>query len=144
MEIKKRGGARRGAGRKKGIGLSYDIQKHCSNFIDELLKNDAIRLKATKQLALKYDTDNDDYFYIIKNNGLYKLGFSSNWVKRYKMYKVHLGNVDLVYLTKQTSSFDLEDDAHKMFKELRVSGEWFKLTDADLLKIIKYCSEKIL
>jgi hypothetical protein len=30
---KNNGGARKGAGRKKGIGIASDIKKHCSEFI---------------------------------------------------------------------------------------------------------------
>jgi hypothetical protein len=140
---KNNGGGRKGAGRKKGIGLSFEIQKYCSYFIEDILKNDAIRLKATRQLSLKYDIEEEDYFYIIKNNGLYKLGYSSNWVKRYKQYKTHLGNVNLIFLTKQLDCFSIESSIHKMFNDSRINGEWFELTDDDLFCIINYCSEKI-
>ena len=39
----KHGGARKGAGRKAGVGLSFDIKTHCELFIIELLKNEAIK-----------------------------------------------------------------------------------------------------
>lgn len=142
--MNKRGGARKGAGRKKGIGITYDIQKHCQNFIEEILKDDAIRFKSIKQLSLKYDDVSEDYFYIIENNGLYKLGYSSNWEKRYKNYKTHLGAVNLVYLTKQLNCFEIENNIHKMFEGSRDVGEWFDLTDEDLFCIIQHCSKKIL
>jgi hypothetical protein len=144
MNKKNHGGARRGAGRKKGIGLTYDIQKYCNKFIEEILKNDAIKLKATKQLSIKYEDNELDYFYIIENNGLYKLGYSSNWLKRYKNYKIHLGNVNVVYVTNQVNCFSLERNIHKMFHAQIVNGEWFELNDDDLFCIIQYCSKKII
>ena len=139
----KRGGARVGAGRKKGIGIASDIQKHCFNFITEILKDDAIKLKATKQLSEIDSIKNQDYLYIIKNNGLYKIGYSSNWKKRYKNYKTHLGSVNLVYLTKQDNCFDLENYLHSLFLSKRKSGEWFNLNDDELFEAISYCSSLI-
>ena len=70
---------------KKGLALAAsDIQKHCFDFINEILKDDAIKLKATKQLAEIDSIKKQDYLYIIENNGLYKIGYSSNWKKRYQ------------------------------------------------------------
>jgi len=134
------GGARVGSGRKKGIGICDDIRKHCDNFINELLKDEAIRYKAVKQLSLNIKEEEFDYLYIIENNGLYKIGYSSNWRKRYKAYQTHLGFVNISYLTKQINSFKLEGELHQMFSDKRVTGEWFKLNSSDLLKAISYCS----
>ena len=138
-----RGGARVGAGRKKGVGLTSEIQKHCFNFITEILKDDAIKLKATKQLAEIDSIKKQDYLYIIENNGLYKIGYSSNWKKRYKSYKTHLGSVNLIYLTKQDNCFDLENYLHSLFLSKRKSGEWFNLNDDELFEAISYCSSLI-
>jgi predicted GIY-YIG superfamily endonuclease len=137
------GGARIGAGRKKRIGMAYDIEKHCFNFISEILKDDAIKLKATKQLAEIDLIKKQDYLYIIENNGAYKIGYSSNWQKRYKNYKTHLGSVNLIYLTKQENCFDLENKLHSLFSDKRTFGEWFYLNGDDLLKAISYCSYRI-
>ena len=140
---KSRGGARKGAGRKKGVGISYEIQKHCNNFIIELLKDEAIKVKALKQTSLIFQEDEQDFLYIIKNGRYYKIGYSSNWSKRHKNYKTHLGVVDLVYLSKQQDSFSLEAYLHNLFQDKRVNGEWFDLSNEDLLKAISYCSSRI-
>ena len=140
---KNNGGARKGAGRKKGIGLSYDIQKHCNNFIIELLKDETIKAKALKQMSLMFEEDEEDYLYIIRNGLYYKIGYSSNWSKRYKNYKTHSGVVDLVYLSKQQDSFSLEAYLHNLFKDKRVNGEWFDLSNEDVLNAISYCSSTI-
>ena len=138
-----RGGARVGAGRKKGVGLTADIQKHCFNFITEILKDDAIKLKATKQLAEIDLIKKQDYLYIIENNGTYKIGYSSNWKKRYKNYKTHSGSVNLIYLTKQDNCFDLENYLHSLFSDKRTFGEWFYLNDDDLFKAISAITMKM-
>ena len=131
------------AGRKKGIGIAADIQKYCFDFINEILKDDAIKLKATKQLAEIDSIKKQDYLYIIENNGLYKIGYSSNWKKRYQNYKTHLGSVNLIYLTKQDNCFDLENYLHSLFLSKRKSGEWFNLNDDELFEAISYCSSLI-
>lgn len=142
MDKRKFNGGHKKAGRKKGIGIAFDIQRHCQKLIEDMLSDDAIRMKATKQLSLLLETEEkEDYFYIIENNGLYKLGYSSNFAKRYKNYKCHLGDVNLIYLTKQKDCFNLETFCHNKFKDKRKTGEWFELNQNDLLYIIKYTSE---
>jgi len=84
------GGARLGAGRKKGIGVTSSIEKHVYKFVVELLEDDLVRAKAVKQLALSFDSDQEQYLYIIKNANLYKVGYSSNFKNRIKYYKAHL------------------------------------------------------
>ena len=137
------GGARKGAGRKKGIGITFEIQNHCYKFITELLRDDAIKLKATKQLALTFEEEKEDYLYIIRSNEKYKIGYSSNWKKRSKSYKTHLPEYKLIYLLKSVNSFDLENDLHLMFENKRVQGEWFSLCESDIIRAISHCSNKI-
>lgn len=141
--MKKRGGARPNAGRKKGIGLSYDIQKYCNNFMEEMLKNEAVKLKATKQLALKLNEIDTKYLYLIKNKNLYKIGYSSNLKKRLKDYDVHLGKYELIYLLEDSKCFEIEQELHNIFRDKRETGEWFNLTNDDVIKIISYCTNKI-
>ena len=139
----KRGGARRNAGRKKGIGLSYDIERHCRNFIIEMLKDDAFKKKAISQVSLMFEEEikeKEDFLYIIENNGIYKIGYSSNWKERKKQYKLHLGNVNIIYLLKSFNCFDLENIIHDKYKLKRVSGEWFSLSKQDIIDIVSFCS----
>jgi len=146
---KKHGGLRKGAGRKKGTknALSILIQKECEILINNLLLNEAIKFKATKQLSLSLDSVNEikeEYLYVIKNKGIFKIGYTTNWKKRYQAYKTHSGFVELVYLTKQYNCFEIEHQLHNMFKEKRFGeGEWYNLNEKDLFKIIKYCSDRI-
>ena len=110
--------------------------------IRDMLMDDAIRLKATRQLSLALDAESETYLYIVKNSGLFKIGYSKNWNKREKSYKTHLPSYELVYLLKSFNSFELEGELHILFDKNRVKGEWFNLTDAEVLKAISICSLK--
>jgi hypothetical protein len=144
MDKRKFNGGHKNAGRKKGVGITFEIQKHCFNFMQELLKDDAIRLKATKELSEIEEVIKQDYLYIIENNGLYKIGYTSDWKKRLQQYKTHLGLVNVIYLTKQIDCFYLESELHILFKDKRDIGEWFSLNRNDLFDAIKFCSSKII
>tara|TARA_R110000851_G_scaffold291782_1_gene446188 strand:+ start:97 stop:531 length:435 start_codon:yes stop_codon:yes gene_type:complete len=144
MDKRKFNGGHKNAGRKKGVGITFEIQKHCFNFMQELLKDDAIRLKATKELAEIEEVVKQDYLYIIENNGLYKIGYTSDWKKRLQQYKTHLGLVNVIYLTKQIDCFYLESELHILFKDKRDIGEWFSLNSNELFYAIKFCSSKII
>ena len=144
MDKRQFNGGHKNAGRKKGVGITFEIQKHCFNFMQELLKDDAIRLKATKELAEIEEVLKQDYLYIIENNGLYKIGYTSDWKKRLQQYKTHLGLVNVIYLTKQIDCFYLESELHILFKDKRDIGEWFSLNRNDLFDAIKFCSSKII
>ena len=144
MDKRRFNGGHKNAGRKKGVGITFEIQKHCFNFMQELLKDDAIRLKATKELAEIEQVIKQDYLYIIENNGMCKIGYTSDWKKRLQNYRTHLGLVNVIYVTKQIDSFNLETELHILFKDKRNTGEWFSLDQNDLLKAINFCSSKII
>ena len=139
-----RNGGHPSAGRKKGVGLAFDIKRHCDNFMSEMLMDEAIKYKAIKQLASSIKEKEEDYLYIIENNGMYKIGYSSNFSKRYVNYTTHLGKVNLVYLTKQHNCFELERRLHDFFDDLRCEGEWFDLCDNDLITAVAICSRELI
>ena len=146
MEKKKHGGARKGAGRKKGIGLAYDIQKHCQNFIVELLKDEAIKRKALKQVEDKVlkEIDEESYLYIIKDESRYKIGHSYDYKKRMKNFGTYLPNFETVYLCKHHKAFEMEERLHEEFKDCKIEGEWFKLDSNLLLIASRICSDIII
>ncbi len=137
------GGARPWAGRKRGVGISFDIAKHCERMLIEMLKDDAIKQKAIKQVQSKLELTNErGYLYVIKSSGLVKIGFSSNWSKREKSYKTHTPNFKLIYLVQSELSFQLETEIHEMYKDNHVKGEWFDLSDGQVVDVITYCTSK--
>ena len=145
IDGRKNNGGHKTAGRKKGIGISFDIQRHCFEFMEKVLKDDAIRLKATEQLSLSFqdNKDSNDVLYIVKIEDKYKIGFSSNWVKRQRSYKTHSPKHEVIYLLKTCKAFDLESNLHLMFNQKRIQGEWFDLSNDDLLQAVLYCSKQI-
>lgn len=139
-----KGGARKGAGRKKGIGITYEIQKHCDRFIREILSNDKIKAKALKQLTLIDNDPVDGFVYILNSNGLYKIGYTKQIDSRIKHYKSH-SNIDVVFVLKTKKAFELESLAIDRFrKNLAYGTEWFNLTDKELIEVIAYLTNQML
>jgi predicted GIY-YIG superfamily endonuclease len=138
------GGARLGAGRKKGIGVTSSIEKHVYKFVVELLQDDLVRAKAVKQLALSFDSEQEQYLYIIKNGKLYKVGYSSNFKNRIKNYKAHLGKVDVILLYKTDKAFEIEAEFHQnQLDALGVNSEWYEFSESQLENAIRYLTQKV-
>jgi hypothetical protein len=138
------GGARLGAGRKKGIGVTSSIEKHVYKFVVELLQDDLVRAKAVKQLALSFDSEQEQYLYIIKNGNLFKVGYSSNFKNRIKNYKAHLGKVDVILLYKTDKAFEIEAEFHQnQLDALGVNSEWYEFSESQLENAIRYLTQKV-
>ena len=134
-----RGGARKGAGRKKGIGITYDIQRYCQNFIEEMLQDEAIKARSIKQLSIKYQyEESDKYIYILKGEDSYKIGYTTDFDKRIKHYKTHNPNIKTICLIESNDAFELESYLHDKFEDKNISGEWFDLTEEEVLWAIQY------
>lgn len=144
-----KGGARPGAGRKKKtIKLADKIKDHCYDFIVEMMKDKEIFNIAKKEYQLLLDFEDDckkkeDYLYIIKSNGLYKIGYTTNLNSRLNDYKVHFGLVELIYVYKGYDCYDLESIIHNLVEDKNHRGEWFSLTETDVVTIVSYCSKLI-
>lgn len=139
--MNKHGGRRKGAGRKKGIGITYEIQKHCERFIEELLRNEAIRLRATKQLSLCLEDNAEHCCYVIQGSerdNTYKIGYTSNWDSRKRQYVTHLPSHRVLFLYKGSDAFEVEGDLHAMFSNFNTSGEWFELPPE---RVVDLCVE---
>lgn len=142
--IENRGGARKGAGRKSGIGLSYTIRKECSNLIENLLKDELFKSKAIAQLTnINKEKEEEDYFYILKSNNKYKFGYSSNFNKRLKVYKLHNINTKVLIVFKDKNCFELESDMISKYKENRIGNtEWFNFNNEELFNVLDYFNSK--
>lgn len=143
------GGARPGAGRKKKqIKIADEIKQHCYDFIIELMKNKVInsRMQREVQTLINFEEDcikKEDYLYIIKSNDLYKIGYTTNLKSRLNDYKVHFGLVELIYVYKGYNCYDLESIIHNLVEDKNHRGEWFSLTETDVVTIVSYCSKLI-
>lgn len=137
-----RGGARKGSGRKKGVGISFDIQRHVAAMVEEMLMDDAIRLKATKQLAMTLEEDLEHCVYIVFADGKYKIGYSTDWGKRKKSYSTHLPDPVLICCHKTPDAFEIEEYLHNYFRDDRVNGEWFDLDSDQVLEAMVFIYER--
>jgi len=140
-----RGGARLNAGRKRGIGLTYDIRRYCEKFISEMLNDDAIKLIATQQLAnviiKEKEIRYEDCVYLIESGGLIKIGYSSNFKSRIKSYKTHNSNLNILGVFQTEKAFNIESRLHKKYKDFRVNGEWFDLPKDVLCELLNYFND---
>lgn len=79
-----------------------------------------------------------EYVYCIKMNSptpVYKIGFSRQPHKRFKqLASGTMGpwTMELTAVIKTKCMSRLEANLHQMFKEKRVNGEWFALSDEDV------------
>jgi hypothetical protein len=72
------------------------------------------------------------FTYLLKSNGLYKIGKSKDPHKRLSQIKT--GNPDVQLITYGTGSS--ESYLHTLFAKNRVSGEWFKFDEKKLVECI--------
>lgn len=137
MDKRKFNRGHKGAGRKKGIGVSFEIQKHCQRFIEELLKDEVIKNKAVKQLEINLQ-EPTEYVYIIKSNLYYKIGYTTNYEKRLKNYKTHNPNISTICVIESPIAFNCETYLREQFHKNNISGEWFDLNKEELEEALKY------
>ncbi len=69
--------------------------------------------------------------YILKSNNLYKIGKTKDIEQRLKSYHIHSPGFQLIRLIES----DIEKELHNLYKVKRKKGEWFKLTEEDILEI---------
>lgn len=141
IEQKNHGGARKGAGRKQGIGLTHTIKKECATLIENLLKDELFKNKAINQLLSidKNKEEEEDYFYILKSDNKYKFGYSSNFSKRLKVYKTHNLNIKVLIILKAKNCFELESDMISKYNKNRIlNTEWFNFSNDELFCVLDY------
>ena len=143
-----RGGARKGAGRKRNKESRFikRITDKCELFIKDLLSDDLVyqRLlledRQNEKNNRKFENKKKDYLYIIESNAGFKVGYTTNIESRIKNYKTYLSDFDVVFVHNGDDCFEIESYMHEYFRSKKISGEWFELSDSDLVYIVKYCN----
>lgn len=134
-----RGGSRPGAGRKRGSGFSNKIKKHVENMLKELLSDEEIKAHIIKEQSKSFLFDG--WVYVIKNksNGLHKIGVTQqlNPKTRLALYNAHDMKIKVIFIDKVDMCYELEQDLIDVVKSKRVKGDWFDISDDDLLIIAK-------
>lgn len=80
------------------------------------------------------------YIYLVKSNQYYKIGRSKNVPERVKQLGLITHPVDLVCKARVQPVIKIEADLHEQFSYARYRGEWFKLSQEDVDKIVSFLS----
>lgn len=85
------------------------------------------------------------YVFKQKETNFYKIGMTDNTVdSRFSQFKMYSPNgADIVQVIESINARALEKELHEKFKHLRLSGEFFELSQKELDQIAKYQSEKM-
>ncbi len=81
------------------------------------------------------------YVYLVKaENGLYKIGRSKTPDVRISTITKTIGPIEIqtIHTAFYPDCYKAESELHQMFKEKRRRGEWFELTDNEVMKVIAY------
>jgi len=115
---------------KLNINDLYDFVR-IPNIIDKMFHNVPIYLdndgKSKPPLGILKT------YLMMDSLGFTKIGRSRNPHIREKTLQSHIPIIDLIAICDK----DVERELHEKFKSFRGRGEWFKLTDAQIRKIIK-------
>lgn len=78
------------------------------------------------------------YVYIIRSDYGYKIGMTKHIKDRLQLFGVKLPfEIEQVKIYKGETYTELEKELHLLYDHNRLNGEWFKLSDSDLIKIDK-------
>ena len=90
----------------------------------------------------KYKNE-EGFIYLIKSNNMYKIGKTKNIKTRIQSIKTSTPFLlEIVHTQKYINYHKIEKHLHTEFKDKRVSGEWFNLTENDI-EYIKNYNERI-
>ena len=140
---KNNGGVRSGSGRKKGSGLSGAIKKHVDSFMLRMIEDEEIKpllIKSLIQLSIT-----EGWIYIIKDNktGHIKIGATQkeNPKQRLSHYSSHNMDISLLYIDKVNDCYEIETRVHESYLDNNIKGEWYCLTENDILGVLRLVSE---
>ena len=91
--------------------------------------------KIEKKERKKTHTDSPIFIYLMRNNisNYIKIGKSTQPVFRERTLQSQEPNIELLF--KHEAPSELEILIHRKYKNKRIRGEWFELSDKNLLKI---------
>lgn len=83
-----------------------------------------------------------EYVYVLKSGPFFKIGRTNEFSKRIAQLKIQLPfEAELFKVINTNDSVKLERYLHRLYRSLRVNGEWFKLTPHDAVMLSIYpCS----
>ncbi len=98
---------------------------------DERLKDEAEKIPSGKMVRAGIINDTAGYVYVIRDmeTGLYKIGETSNWRRRFKELKVDDEKIVAIQLKWVSNRLEIEKYHHDLYSAYRLpQSEWFKLS----------------
>jgi len=85
------------------------------------------------------------YVYVVKSDtGHYKIGYTTDFKSRAKTFGVKLPvEIEFLVLIETPNCSGLESMLHTQYQHKRVNGEWFDLSDMDLLWLKSFPGNQI-
>lgn len=131
------------------ISKSYLLTEEQCKFIICLLKNENDKIIHYKHDIVLNKFDNELFHYqergfvyvLSKNKNQYKIGRTYNLKQRYKAIMTQSGDssVKLIYLSDFIFEYSkLENALHKLYKDKKIIGEWYKLNKDELDELSLY------
>lgn len=83
---------------------------------------------------IKYDSRTNGIVYFARDeDGLTKIGWTQNFKKRKEtLEQLEKKKIELVHYISSYDCITLEKTLHNVFKDKRITGEWFDLSDEDI------------
>ena len=75
--------------------------------------------------------ESEGYVYLVKDSKYYKIGLTTNPKQRLQDIRSTNITAEIVFLFETENMYLLEKELHGFFKEKRVVGEWFELTEEE-------------
>lgn len=93
--------------------------------------------RKNKAYATAKDDDKRGFVYILFGNGYYKIGKAKEIDRRVSQISPQLPfEVKLIGFIETDDALALESFYHEKYKDKRVNGEWFMLSDEDVISIL--------
>ena len=103
-------------------------------------------VKRSELKKIYFNNNKFGYTYFMKASGFnyIKIGASKNPDNRkLQLEKEYPFKLNIIKRIKSSNNFGLENKFHDIYSEERMNGEWFNLTDKQILEIINFTKESI-
>ena len=103
---------------------------------NERLKDEAEKIPSGKMVKAGIINDTAGYVYVIRDmdSGLYKIGETSNWRRRFKELKVDDEKIVAIQLKWVSNRLEIEKYHHDLHRDYRLpQSEWFKLSKSPMI-----------
>lgn len=125
------------------VMLSNGTSSHNIAHIVKLLRKGHKIVKEGKRTSIS--RKNNSSLYLARCNNYYKIGTTLDSSIANRLAQLQIGNPYVIKLLDKTgivkNAYELKKELHKMLKNKLVRGEWFKLEDKELKRVIKVFKE---